>query len=75
MHFQLPLKGEYIACELITLQVQYGIFPGKLLAAMHDRASTNNVPMVTVKVIYPECLDVGITHPRPSRGNIFNTNP
>ena len=54
------LSGEEIARELITvLQVQYGVSAGTLLAAMHDRASTNTLAMTTVKVLYPEIVDVG----------------
>lgn len=54
------LTGEEIARELISvLQVGYGIGSEALIGSMHDRASTNNVAMTTVKVLYPEILDVG----------------
>ena len=54
------LTGEEIAHELITvLQVQYGVGTSTLLPAMHDRASTNTLAMTTVKVLYPEIVDVG----------------
>ena len=54
------LAGEEIARELISvLQVQHGIGAGILLAAMHDRASTNTVAMSTVKALYPDTFDVG----------------
>ncbi len=53
------MTGEKIARELInTLSVRYGISSELLLAAMHDRASTNNVDMRTVKVVYPSLIDV-----------------
>ena len=54
------MTGEEIARELInTLSVRYGISSELLLAAMHDRASTNNIAMRTVKVVYPSLIDVG----------------
>ena len=51
------LTGEEIARELISvLQVGYR---SAIIGYMHDRASTNNVAMTTVKVLYSEILDVG----------------
>lgn len=51
------LTGEDIARELISvLQVGYR---SAVTGYMHDRASTNNVAMTTVKVLYSEILDVG----------------
>ena len=53
------LVNEEIARELISLlQVQYGIGAGTLLAAMHDRASTNTFAMSTAKVLYPDIFDI-----------------
>ena len=52
--------SEEIGCELITvLQAQYKISAGTLLASMHDRVSANTVAMSTVKVLYPEIVNVG----------------
>ena len=52
--------GDEIARELINvLSTELGIPGGKLLAAMRDRASTNNVALRTVKVVYPDLLDIG----------------
>lgn len=46
------LTGEEIARELLTvLSVTHSIHPSNLLAAMRDRASTNNVAMQTLTVI------------------------
>ena len=58
------MTGEEIARELIsTLSVQYSIPTDMLLAAMHDRASTNNVALRTLKVVYPNVIDIGcISH-------------
>ena len=41
-----------------VLSVKYGIRVNRLLAAMHDRASANGVAMTTIKVLYPNLLDV-----------------
>lgn len=54
------MTGEEIARELISvLSVQYSIASDKLLGAMRDRAAVNNVAMRTLKIIYPDVLDVG----------------
>ncbi len=54
------LTGEEIARELIhVLSVNFSIGPGQLIAAMRDRASVNNVAMRTLKIVYPDLLDVG----------------
>ena len=54
------LTGEEIARELIhVLSTDYGIGSCNLLAAMRDRASTNNVAMRAVALLYPKVLDVG----------------
>ena len=69
------MTGEEIARELInTLSVHYGISSDLLLAAMHDRASTNNVAMRTVKVVYPSLIDVGcFSHTLDLVGEKFTT--
>ena len=54
------LSGNEIAHELITiLSTELGIMLTQLLALMRDRASCNNVAMHTIKVIYPNVLDIG----------------
>lgn len=53
------LTGEEIARELIYVLMTYRIGPSNLLAAKRDRASTNNVAMRTVAVVYLSMLDVG----------------
>lgn len=54
------MTGEEIARELISaLSVGYGIKPDRLVAAMRDRASVNGVAMRTLKVVFPNLLDVG----------------
>ena len=53
------LAGEEIARELISvLSVSYSIRQNDLLAAMRDRASTNNVAMHTLKIVYPLVVDI-----------------
>ena len=63
VHFQTLAKsmaGEEIARELIsTLSGEYGITSERLLAAMRDRASVNRVAMRTIKVVFPDMIDVG----------------
>ena len=69
------MTREEIAHELIsTLSVQYSIKPDLLLTAMHDRASTNNVALRTLKVVYPTVVDVGcISHTLDLVGEKFTT--
>ena len=51
------MKGEEVARELInTLSVTYG---SRLLATMRDRCSVNNVALRTLKIVYPNLVDVG----------------
>ena len=66
---------EEIGRELInTLSVQYSVKPDLLLAAMHDRASTNDVALRTLKVVYPTVVDVGcISHTLYLVGEEFTT--
>ena len=53
------LTGEEIDRELLTvLSVTYSVHPSNLLAAMRDRASTNNVAMQTLTIIYPNVVDI-----------------
>ena len=69
------LAGEEIARELINvLSVTYGIRSNKLLAAMRDRASTNNVVMHTLKIVYPLVVDIGcFSHTIDHVGSRFKT--
>ena len=54
------MTGEEVALELIVvLSTGLGIGPNKLIATMQDRAAVNGAPMRTVKVLYPNILDVG----------------
>jgi hypothetical protein len=54
------LTGEEIASELINvISVTYGVHSKYVLGAMRDRASTNNVAMQTLKVVYPSLIDIG----------------
>ena len=69
------LAGEEIARELITvLSVNYSVRPDHLLAAMRDRASTNNVAMHTLKIVYPVVVDIGcFSHTIDHVGSHFST--
>jgi len=69
------LTGEEIARELISiLSASYGVQPMQLLGAMRDQASTNNVAMQTMKVVYPNLIDIGCySHMIDQVGNLFNT--
>ncbi len=69
------MTGEELARELIScLSVSYGVKPESLLASMHDRASTNDVAMRTVKIVYPSVVDIGCySHTIDLAGNHFKT--
>ena len=68
------LSGEEVAREVIqVLQVDYKVGARALLGCMRDRASVNNVAMVTVKVIFPEVFDVGcFSHTMNHVGDLFH---
>ena len=54
------MNGEEITRELINiLSLTLGIQSHLVLVRMRDRASVNNLAMRTVKVTYPNILDVG----------------
>ena len=54
------MTGEEIARELINaVSVGYGITSDRLVAIMRDRASVNGVATRTIKIIFPDILDVG----------------
>ena len=68
------MSGEEIARELINvLSVRYSIDSSRLLACMRDRASSNNVAVRTLKIVYPKLLDVGcFSHTIDRVGEYFN---
>lgn len=54
------MTGEEVAQQIIVvLSIELGIPPQSIIAAMHDRASVNDVAMRTIKVLYNQLLDVG----------------
>ena len=54
------LFGEEVARLLIeTISTELGIQSHLVVAAMHDRASVNNVAVRTLKILYTRLLDVG----------------
>jgi hypothetical protein len=67
--------GEEVARELIaTLSINVGVASGHLLAAMRDRCSVNGVAMRTLKVVYPQVLDIGcFSHALDLAGRKFKT--
>jgi len=70
------LTGEEIARELIIIfSFHYGVQPTRqLLWPMRDQASTNNVAMQTMKVVYPNLINIGCySHMIDQVGNCFNT--
>ena len=42
-----------------VLSTSYGIASDRLLAAMRDRVSVNNVAMRTLQIVYHHVLDIG----------------
>ena len=69
------LCGEEIAREVISiLSVSYNVKSDQLLAAMRDRAASNNVAMRTIKIMYPDVVDIGcLSHFLDLVGQHFNT--
>ena len=69
------LTGEELAQELISvLSVTYSIVPTLVVAAMRDRSSVNNVAIRTLKVVYPNLIDVGcFSHTLDHIGEHFHT--
>ena len=54
------LTGEEVTRELLSvLSTEYGVVSTNLLAVMRDRASVNSVEVRTLKVLYPDFLDIG----------------
>ena len=68
-------KGEEVAREIISvLAREYGIATELPVTAMHDRASVNSVALRTIKVIFPNILDIGcFSHTLDHVGAKFNT--
>ena len=49
------LSGEEVARQLIvSLTTELGIASNLLIAAMHDRASVNNVAIRTLSIVFPK---------------------
>ena len=69
------MTGEEIARELIVVfSTGLGIGLKMLIAAMRDRAAVNGAAMGTVKVLYPNVLEVGcFSHTIDNAGRHFST--
>jgi hypothetical protein len=69
------LCGEEVARELmVCISTELGISGNRLVASMRDCASVNNVAMQTVKVLYPNVIDIGcFSHTLDLVGEKFNT--
>ena len=63
IHLQVvakSMRGEEIAREIIaTISTQYGIASNLVVAMMHGRATCNGVAIQTLKIVYPQLVDVG----------------
>lgn len=72
---QKSLKGEEIAREIIsTLSIDYHLGTTSVLGSMRDRAATNNVALRTLKVLYPNIVDIGcFSHTQDHVGGKFDT--
>ena len=54
------IKGEEIAREInATISTPYYISPNLVVAMLHDRAACNVVALQTLKIVYPQLIDVG----------------
>ena len=54
------MTGEELTRELLLrLSTELRVTANHLLASMRDRASVNNVAMQTLKIIYPNVVDIG----------------
>ena len=54
------LCGEELARELISaLSVNYSIATNQLIACMRDRSTVNNTAVRTLKIVYPQLIDIG----------------
>ncbi len=72
---QKSLTGEEIARAVIsTLSIDFQVSPTSLLACMRDRAATNNIALRTLKVLYPNIVNVGcFSHTIDHVGEKFDT--
>ena len=69
---QKSLAGGETAHELIS--TQYHVTPTALLACTRDRAATNTVALRTLKVVYPNIVDIGcFSHTIDHVGGEFET--
>ena len=68
------MTGDEIARQIInTLSVEYAIQSQQVMGMIHDCASTNNVALRTLKVLYPCMLEVGcFSHTLNHVGENFN---
>ena len=68
------MTGDEIAREIVhTVSTEYGITGNRLVATMRDRVSANGVAMCTIKVLFPNILDVGCySHTLDHVGEHFN---
>lgn len=54
------MTGKELARQLILcFSTELGITGDQLIASLHDRASVNNVAKQTLKIIYPNVIDIG----------------
>ena len=69
------MTGKEIAQPIIViLSTEFGISSNLIVAAMHDRASVNDMAMRTIKDVYHELLDVGrFSHTLNHVGERMNT--
>lgn len=69
------MRGEEIAREIVaTISTQYGIASNLVVAMMHDRAACNGVAIQTLKIVYPQLVDVGcFSHTIDLVGEKFST--
>ena len=69
------LCGEELARELISvLSVTYSVSTNQLLACMRDRSTVNNVAARTLKIVYPQLIDIGcLSHTIDHVGEHFVT--
>ena len=71
------MTGEEIAREIVhtVSTTEYGVTEDRLVATMRDRASANGVAMHTIKVLFPNILDVGCySHTLDNIGEHFNVS-
>ena len=53
------LTGEVARQLIVSLTTELGIESDLLIAAMHDRASVNNVAIRTLCIVFSKVLDIG----------------